>query len=216
MILYKDNELTLKDIDTTQGIISAYIVSFGNKDSDGDIIQKGAYTKSIKERGPQSHKSRIKHFKNHNSSLTPGKIIELIEDSTGVLMRSQLVNTTLGKDTLIEYEQGIITEHSHGFEIMKSHEHKDVQIITEGRLWEGSTLNAWGANENTPTVSVKDIYSEIDSLEQKLRVGSFSDQYLQDVEIRLKSLLNHLSQPETTEAKKSDELLNIFKSSLNN
>ena len=185
---YKAVDIEVKDIDEKQGIVTAYFSSFGNLDSDKDIIEAGAHTKSIKERGPDGT-NRIKHFKFHNSTMVPGRLIELGEDKNGGWFRSQLVKTTLGKDTLIEYEEGIITEHSHGFEIIKSeHDDEGIQHITEEKLWEVSSLTAWGANSNTPTVSVKDfktaeeVIKALDLVNQYLKVGKFSDELLKVME----------------------------------
>ena len=72
---FKSCGLELKDLDDSKGIVSFYFSSFGNEDSDGDILQKGAFTKSIKE-----NLSLIKHFKNHYHKLALGKILELCED----------------------------------------------------------------------------------------------------------------------------------------
>ena len=51
-IIYKTSPIgELKDIDEKSGIVKGYGSIFGNIDSDGDIISKGAYTKTIKENG---------------------------------------------------------------------------------------------------------------------------------------------------------------------
>ena len=43
-ILYKNGGLD--DLDETKGIVKGYGSVFGNVDSDGDVITKGAYTKT--------------------------------------------------------------------------------------------------------------------------------------------------------------------------
>lgn len=193
---YKANSAALvKDVDSKKGIIKAYFAIFGNIDSDNDIIEPGAFAKSIRERGPDGS-NRIKHFKWHSTMHVPGKITSLGEDEKGGWFVSQLSKSTLGKDTLIEYDEGIITEHSHGFEIIQ--EEKDeagVNHIKESRLWEASTLTAWGANHLTSTEFVKEIKSadqciaEIKRLTSYLKVGRFSDELLEKTEKELAELL---------------------------
>ena len=180
--------LQLKDFDSKKGIVAFYFSAFGNKDSDGDILQNGAFTKTIKE-----NFARIKHLKNHDRVITPGVIKELHQDEFGAYAVSQLVPTVIGKDTLIEYEHGIITEHSMGFGVMQEHMDKgtNANIITEVKLWEVSSLNAWGANMNTPTIGVKDedIETLIKNIEVVLKSSNISDERGKELELKLTELL---------------------------
>lgn len=173
---FKSCILEVKDLDDSKGIVSFYFSAFGNKDSDGDIMEKGAFKKSFKE-----NLSRIKHFKNHDPHSAVGRIIELGEDEKGAFAISQMSKSTLGKDTLIEYQEGMITEHSHGFQTIREgfSKEKDANIISEVKLWEVSSLTAWGANSNTPTTgikNVKDIDKLFKSLEQILTKSQISDE----------------------------------------
>ena len=188
MNLYKSNDTKVKDVDAKKGIVKAYFAVFGNIDSDGDIIESGAFAKTIKERGPEGS-DRIKHFKWHSSRDVPGKLLELGEDEFGGFFVSKLSNTTLGRDTLIEYQEGIITEHSHGFETIKADEDESgINHIRESKLWEVSTLTAWGANSLTRVDYVKDIKDEkellkaIEIITKHLQVGRFSDELLSNLE----------------------------------
>ena len=178
----------VKDVDTEKGVIKAYFAVFGNVDSDNDIIEPGAFSKSIAERGPKGI-GRIKHLKFHDTRLAPGKILELGEDEFGGFFVSKISQSTLGKDTLIEYQEEIITEHSHGYEVIKSHRDESrINHITESKLWEASTLAAWGANHLTRTDYVKSLESEEEFLKalkgitDRLKIGSFSDDYLEQLE----------------------------------
>ena len=56
---------------------------------------------------------------------------------------------------------------------------------------EGSTLNAWGANSNTPTIGVKSYHEALmmlDDLEQLVKIGRFSDRKLSSVELAIKEI----------------------------
>lgn len=184
----------VKDVDKKLGIIKGYFAVFGNIDSDKDIIEPGAFTKSIAERGPKGTK-RIKHLKYHDTRLVPGVPTELGEDEFGGWFVSQLAKnsegefSTLAKDTLIEYEAGVITEHSHGFQILqKEMDDAGIRHIIESKLWEFSSLGAWGANPLTSTEFVKslkteeDIIKYLNSITDRLKIGSFSDGYLEKLE----------------------------------
>ena len=57
-ILYKSTHLgEVIDADEKMGIVEGYGSVFGNVDSDGDIITKGAYRKTITENG-----NRVKYL----------------------------------------------------------------------------------------------------------------------------------------------------------
>lgn len=207
--LYKSCNLQLKDIEDEKGIVSFYFSAFNNKDSDGDILRKGAFTKSIKENA-----QRIKHFKNHDPHLAVGRILELGEDEKGAFAVSQLSKSTLGKDTLIEYKEGIISEHSHGFQtINEKHDSElNANVITEVKLWEVSSLTAWGANMNTPTTgikSLKDVEAMFKAIEKVLKDSNISEERgveLQKSYDHLGNLIKSLSKPSEDDTLKAEEL----------
>lgn len=161
---------TVTDVDGIKGIVTGYFSRFNNVDSDGDIIRPGAFKKTIKEQGPDSGQPRIKHLLNHDPSQPLGKLMSLKEDKTGLAYESQVGTHTLGQDFIKMIESGLITEHSIGFRIMKRNQLQPYENyiknpsvgmyeITELKLYEGSSLTAWGANPLTPITGLK---SEVD------------------------------------------------------
>lgn len=194
MIKFQSTNLKIKDLDTKKGIVQGYFASFGTLDADNDVFEKGAFKKSIIEVGPKSQKPRIKHLLDHSTQKAVGTILDLEEDNVGLLFTSQLGRHTMGRDTLMMYEDGIITEHSVGFNTLKSdNQTTGFNLIKEARLWEGSSLQAWGANMNTPMVGVKsfkkeDIEERINLFQKKLRVGNYSDETFELLLIELEQL----------------------------
>lgn len=177
----KSCDLAVKDIDESKGIVQFYAASFGGeKDSDGDVIVKGAFKKTISE-----NKSRFKHLYNHSKTI--GVIQSIEENQKGLLVTSKLMQddkgnfTTSAKDALIEYIAGGITEHSHGYKIIGENydKEKDTNFITESKLWEVSSLDKWGANQHTPTVGVKsqrDCLESLKAIDKILHSTSISDE----------------------------------------
>jgi HK97 family phage prohead protease len=156
----------IMDMNPIQGIVTGYFSKFNNVDSDGDIMKPGAFTKTISEQGPTSAQPRIKHLLNHDPSLPLGKLLTLREDEYGLYYESQVGTHEGGEDFIKMVESGLITEHSIGFKIIKrnqvqSYENylRNPQLgqfeITEVKLYEGSSLTAWGANPLTPITSLK-------------------------------------------------------------
>jgi len=145
----------IKDADSKKGIVTGYFASFGNKDSDGDIILKGAFQKTIEDRGPASNQPRIKHLLNHRTDQPLGKLFTLMEDDKGLYYESQVGGHFLGKEFIAMVEADLITEHSIGFKTVKKEDTKDGALLKEIQLWEGSSLTAWGANHLTPLTGMK-------------------------------------------------------------
>jgi HK97 family phage prohead protease len=93
MILYKN--APIGDIDEKAGIVKGYGSIFGNRDSDDDVIERGAYTKTIQENG-----SRVRYLWQHDITKPIGKMTELYEDEKGLAFVAEVPKTTLGRDAL--------------------------------------------------------------------------------------------------------------------
>jgi len=156
----------IMDMNPMQGIVTGYFSKFNNVDSDGDIMKPGAFTKTISEQGPSSTQPRIKHLLNHDPSQPLGKLLTLKEDEYGLYYESQVGTHEGGEDFIKMVESGLITEHSIGFKIIKRNQIQSYENylrnpslgqfeITEVKLYEGSSLTAWGANSLTPITSLK-------------------------------------------------------------
>jgi len=204
----------VSDIDTGSRLVKGYFASFDTLDSDLDVIRKGAFSKSLSERGVNSAGNRkIAHLRNHDWEHQIGKLVELFEDDFGLGFISKMGNSTKGNDALLDYQDGILIEHSIGFNYISdkmkfvedSTYHKDGHYeINEVKLWEGSGVT-FGANSLTPVIDVakglvdKDLtFKRINELtkilEGALKNGKGTDERLENIEqlfAQLKQL--HLS-----------------------
>jgi len=205
MYNYKSLGMEVKDVDVKEGIVSGYFSAFGMVDSDGDIMMPGAFKRSIQDWGPNA-KGRIKHLLNHDPSKPLGKIMELEEDGYGLKYTSQIGTHSLGKDFIKMVESGLIAEHSIGFKILREQKSGDANQIHEVMLFEGSSLTAWGANENTPMIGMKnmgtiaDIQAQIKSFEKFIRDSDVTDETIDLCLIKVKQLAQALEQMSSTEA----------------
>jgi|DEB0MinimDraft_10_1074344.scaffolds.fasta_scaffold13959_4 HK97 family phage prohead protease len=226
-MIYKNTSLPVADVDESKGIVTLYASAFGNVDSDGDIIEKGAFSKTIQERGPQSPRPRIKHLFQHDRYNPIGTPLTMVQDENGLLIDSKVSDIRDG-DYIKLYRDGVITEHSIGFEIIKSDmaESKEYQLIKEVKLWEYSSVT-WGANENTPVVGMKsemkaefasELLGRLSKLNNVLRNGDYTDETFKliehevsDIEKALKSLVS-VSEPEqsTQATNEPVDLLSIW------
>jgi len=201
----KSIPVKVKDISSKDRIVKGYFSSFNTIDADGDMFVKGAFAKSISETGPGTTHERIKHLYNHWDAA--GKLIELKEDDTGLYFISKLGRHTLGEDILKMYQDEIISEHSIGFKTITEQAENEINIIKEAQLWEGSSLDKWGANMNTPALKSLEkaeyMQKRLIKLEKALRDGTYSDEMFEQLEIQLKQIRQWLA--ETTQAEKSPE-----------
>lgn len=153
----------VKDVDAAKRTVIAYGNAFGNEDEDGDIIVRGAYSKTIKERGPGSQRPRIKVVWQHDWTEPLSSPFRLEEDNFGLLTGFTISDTRRGRDAITLYNDGVITEHSVRINEMKRRD-EDRRYVTEVKLWEISPVT-WGANALTPVVELK----SFDALSTHLR-----------------------------------------------
>lgn len=207
---YKSLGLEVKDVDAKKGIVEGYFSAFGSVDSDGDVMMPGAFKRSIQDWGPEG-KGRIKHLLNHDPSKPLGKIMELKEDSYGLYYRSQVGKHQLGTDFVKMVESGLISEHSIGFQTLREQKGSDYNEIHDVKLYEGSSLTAWGANENTPLIGMKslndveEIKEQIKSFEKFVRNSDVSDETIELCIIKVRQLAQALEMMSSTQQEKSVE-----------
>lgn len=195
----------IKDLNLKDRIVQAYYFNSQTVDSDNDIISNDAYDRSIQERGPKSALPRIKHLFNHWEGT--GVIQELGSDVKGGWFISKLGRHTIGRDTLLMYEDGLITEHSHGFETVNAGVeqigNQEIRRIKEAILWEVTSLDKWGANMNTPVMkSLEDRNywtKRLDVLIKAFSDGKYTDETFELLEVQLmqiKEMIRLFDKPE--------------------
>jgi HK97 family phage prohead protease len=175
----------VKDLDLKKRVVTGYLSAFDNKDHVGDIITKGAFTKSIHER-----KEQIFFLNQHNWDQPHGKFNMLQEDAKGLYFESMpLVDTTYSSDLLKLYDAGIINEHSIGYTVMQDEMEKDARILKEVKLYEGSNVTL-GANPETPFMGMKAgtkrASDQVKRILTMLRKGDLTDDTFALLEIALK------------------------------
>jgi hypothetical protein len=198
-ILYKAAPVgELIDADEKAGIIKGYGSYFGNKDSDNDVIMKGAYKKTIAENG-----ERVKYLYQHDMNQPIGKMTELYEDEKGLVFVAEIAKTQLGKDVVELMKSGVITENSVGIMPMQKNNKGDYREITEVKLYEISAVTL-AANDQAKILDVKGnidvdkLSKRYDNLTKLIRKGEISDEmgFAIEAEIqKLKSLFIEFTKP---------------------
>lgn len=166
-----------KDVDIPKRTVCGYFAHFGSKDLAGDVIEKGAFADTIRERGPKGS-GLIKHLLDHDKKKAVATIQVLEEDSTGLYYEAKAGRHSAGEDFLLMVEDGIINQHSFGYHVVKETKTADANVLQKLFMTEGSSLQFLGCNPNTPIVGVKsleDILSELEALENALKNGKYTD-----------------------------------------
>jgi HK97 family phage prohead protease len=224
------------DVDNATRRVKAKYNRVWIKDHDEDVIDKSAYDKTIKERGPVG-KGLIWHLTDHNPSLKTAvaRFSELGMEGDHLTAVSNIPNTTWGNDVLELYKTGNINQHSIGFKTIKKEDKEDstfgkYRLIKEVMLYEGSAV-LWGANEDTGTVSVGksltkkemvDEYAktteELNKLSKLFKSGHLSDECFELLDMKVQQLtdrLQHLfteaTQPEVNSVE-PDSMKDVFES----
>ena len=191
-MLKKGFDIGFKDADTRQGIVTGYFAMFGNKDLDGDIIERGAFAKTISERGPNG-KQLIKYLLDHDKNKVVAKITNLMEDEKGLYYEARIGSHSAGQDFLKMIESDLINQHSFGFRTIKEQYDQQAKAnrIKEVFLYEGSAVQFLGANPETSFIGLKsetDVMQYLDTLEKFIKTTDCTDETIIMLENKFKSL----------------------------
>ncbi len=142
-------------VDAEQRTVQGYAATF-DRDAVNDIIEPGAFRKTIQERG-----DRVKFLWQHSEII--GRATKLEEDSRGLRVEAMVSNTQLGSDALELMADGAVDQLSIGFSIPQGKSEIDresgVRRITEVKLFEFSAVS-FPANSEAMITAVKSLYDQ--------------------------------------------------------
>jgi HK97 family phage prohead protease len=140
--------------------VRGYASVFDVKDSQGDIVRKGAFSKAVEQ---VAAGEILPVLWNHDASVPPiGRVTKLTEDDRGLAFEAALSDTTLGRDVHTSVQDGTVGEVSIGGWVLKSGKAGDAVELTELQLEEIS-LTIWGANDQTEVRKIS-LYQASDAL----------------------------------------------------
>lgn len=147
--------------DNESWTFDGYAVTWGTIDSYNSTFRKGAFKKTISERG-----DRIKVLWNHNSDEPIGKIVEIHEDKKGLFVKALLTEgVAKANDVYRNLLAGVINTLSFGFIPLQKKTTKDgVLEITEVKLFEVSPVT-FEANE---TAVITDVRNDSEPVDDKM------------------------------------------------
>jgi uncharacterized protein len=140
--------LEIKEI-STEGSFEGVLSPYGNVDATGDVVEAGAFTKTLKDRG-----NKIPLLWQHQASLPIGELI-LEERPDGLWCKGQLLMAdTVAQRAYLFIKARIVKGLSIGFETIRDAVESGVRKLKEIRLYEGSIVT-FPANEGALIMSVK-------------------------------------------------------------
>ena len=197
-MLYKASKFEIKAC--AENTIEGYAAYFGNVDSYGDIIEQGAFTKTLKE-----NNNRVKVLWQHNTNEPIGKPIQMEQDSKGLYIKAKISMTDVGRKAMELMRDGVIDEMSIGYDIIKDEFKGKNRMLKELRLWEFSPVT-FAANEKARITSAKnfnDLLYDIKHADKNEIINAIT---------KLNELLASLEPDEksTHEQKEADEVQQIL------
>ena len=141
--------------DKNYGTFEGYGSVFGNKDLGNDVIESGAFTKSLKKRKPKN----IKLLYQHKSDMPIGVFDDIKEDEHGLVVKGRLaLKTQAGAEAYELLKMGALDGLSIGFRVnpqeVSYDKRANKRIIKEVDLMEVS-LVTFPMNPKATVMSVK-------------------------------------------------------------
>jgi HK97 family phage prohead protease len=100
--------------DESKGEFTGYASIFGNKDLGNDVVQQGAFSKSIAEKGAKG----VKMLYQHKADTPIGVFDEILEDTKGLRVKGRLAMATQkGKEVYELMKMGALSGLSIGYRV---------------------------------------------------------------------------------------------------
>ena len=178
-------QFKLDSYNEEEGIFSGYGAVFSNVDTGGDIIEPGAFTKTLAEGW-----ERVKILALHNDCWLPiGRPIELREDANGLYLSAKVSDTSMGKDIKVLLKDGVLNELSIGYDpVVFDYDAEGIRHLREIKLWEVSVVT-WAMNPEAKITGYKSMQEAAEralEIEQELAKDMKAGRKISNM--RLKSL----------------------------
>jgi HK97 family phage prohead protease len=136
-----------------------YASFFNNIDAYDDIIERGAFKKTIAE-----NRGRVKVLWQHDAAEPIGIPKEMIEDDNGLYVKAKISMTDTGKKAMTLIRDGVITEMSIGYDVVKDDYkimgNRRIRMLKEVRLWEFSPVT-FAANDKAKIMKMRSLLENV-------------------------------------------------------
>ena len=188
--LYKSFELKAQDNGSIEGYFSTYDKT---PDSYGDIIEPGAFTKTIEKRKESGHPFPLCF--NHDFSAVIGSVKSIEDTEKGPFIEAEFLDTTLAQDVRKMLMSGAIYQFSFAYDVLKRREPTDeeatkgiMNVLQELEVFEISVVTV-PANQNAVATEVKSVEPET---KQGKRNSKADEDVIRDAIEQLGNCINSL------------------------
>jgi hypothetical protein len=223
LIEYKNFRFEHKILDDEpRGTFEGMASIFGNVDLDRDVVEKGAFTKSLKRMLAEGRK--LKMFRGHQIPIGTFDVVKEVDLGLFVKGRPLIEEVQKAAETAALMKSGALDGLSIGYAVLeKEIDNEGVRHLKELELMEVSVV-PFGANPEALVTDVKSLATaeEIASLtgvrecEVFLRDVGFSQTQAKSLISRIKALSDHRDDVEEVSLGDIAELLSNITESLNN
>lgn len=156
---YKTFDCKEVSFDSEKRVISGYAAIFGNIDKAKDVLIKGCFSQSIKDRGPESAANdKIIMLWMHDMNEPIARITMLKEDDKGLYFEAAIDDVDRGNQALKQLESGTLNQFSIGYRYVWENcewdDDKGCLIVKEVVLFEISVVSI-GCNPQTEYLGLK-------------------------------------------------------------
>lgn len=144
-------------VDHPGGFIEGYASVFGNTDLGGDIVEKGAFKKTLKERMPTGAVKFVDSHKVYEGTAAVlGVVTDAKEDDYGLWFHSKVSMVQRAQDVRTKVKEGILNAISFGYDIIKAEAEPKTgsNRLKELKLYEISVV-IWGMNPLAEATAAK-------------------------------------------------------------
>lgn len=151
------------DFNTSAGSFSGYAARFGNLDQTGDVIEPGAFTKTLQEAEARRTAQRTPFLWTllymHDPEKPIGGVTLAREDSKGLYIEGVCdLNTALGRSVFSGMKTGYLSQFSIGYDAVRSSKDQaGVRHLREIRLWEISSVTGGFAANPDATLDLASV-----------------------------------------------------------
>lgn len=172
---------------------SGYGSIFGNRDLGGDVVEKGAFKRTLAQKKRAGHLPQM--FWGHNPDQVPGKWLDMYEDDDGLMVRGVLADTQLGNEIHTLLKMDAVRGLSIGYVTRDQDWEDDIRIIKDVDLWEVSIVSL----PMNPLANIEHVKSRLSAageyvptkteLEDILRKAGFSRRVAKECVFKIRSFV---------------------------
>lgn len=182
-----------------EGVFTGYASVFGNRDSYGDVVVKGAFEESLKDFGTGG--SNIPCYWSHqmsNPMMWIGKTLEAYEDDHGLFVKVQLdLDNPNAAQVHKMIKEKVVNQMSFAFDVLdyafaESEEHGEYLELRKMKIHEVSVVQV-GANQATELLDVKD---RLTRLKAGRALSTKNEDQLRQAQSLIEDVLSSIDQSE--------------------